>query len=328
MKRFILFASVFLIPVSIIFAQAKKKGKAGAKSSNTAAAAAAAAQAEQDRLAKEKADAEAKRLEEDANRAKAEAEREKRTLREIKSDNYNQYSYRAILDKDIMFKKTVWRRLDLKEKQNKAFMTSGRELPTLIMEYIKRGKIKAYSSDSLDDGKVLTMDEFKAKLKDPNAGDIGDTAGMSADEIKQLLGQNTDIDTKLMTLVDLKEDVIFDRKRSRMYYDIMSITVYIPASLNPRGFDMPVATVKYKELADNFKKDKRAAWFNRENDAEHRNYVDAFDLRLFNSFLIKVSNPEDELIIDTYGGDQRAGRYGAEKAAMDLLEYENNLWEF
>ncbi|MDX2188876.1 MAG: gliding motility protein GldN [Bacteroidota bacterium] len=319
----------FLLAFStLIYAQKKGKGKV-----KTSAPAVPTKSAEQLKAEQDAANA-AKLEEENKKKAEAEAERQRKLAeyeakikRTISPDNYNKYSVHPVLDKDIMFKKTVWRRLDMKEKQNKGFMSTNHEIPTIILEYIKLGKLKPYKTDSLEEGAVLTDEQFKSNIADPN-NIMPDTAGMSPEEKAQIMGQSRDIDPKQLTLIDIKEDVLFDKKRSRMYYDIIAITVYIPAAMNPRGFNQPVASVKYKDLAELFKKDNRAVWFNRENDAEHKNFTDAFDLRLFSSFIIKVSNPNDELIVDTYGGDPKAGRYGSEKAASDMMEYEHNLWEF
>ncbi|MDX2195830.1 MAG: gliding motility protein GldN [Cytophagales bacterium] len=327
MNRKYLFIIVLAIFATAGYAQKGKK-KAVPAAPATPVKSAEQLKAEQDA-------AKAAALEEE-NKKKAAAEEERtrklaeyeaKIKRVVSPDKYNKYSIHPILDKDIMFRKTVWRRLDMKEKQNKGFMSSSKELPVLIIEYLKMGKLKAYATDSLDEGKSLTEEQFKANLVDPN-NIMPDTTGMSEEEKKQLLSQSRDIDPKLLTLIDIKEDVIFDKKRSRMYYDIIAFTLYIPAAINPRGFNQPVAVIKYKDLCEQFRKDGRAIWFNRENDAEHKNFVDAFDLRLFSSFIIKVSNPYDELIVDTYGGDPKAGRYGSEKASVDIMEYEHNLWEF
>ena len=64
------------------------------------------------------------------------------------------------------------------------------------------------------------------------------------------------------------------------------------------------------------------------NDAEHRNLADAFELRLFSSYIAKVSNPDDEWLVDIYGGDPYTGILASEWKAFELLEFEHNLWEF
>lgn len=322
---------ILLVFLSSLGSFAQKKGSKSKKKTSVPVVSTKSAEqikAEEDAKKQAALEAENKRKAElEAERLRRLAEYEAKIKRVLSPDNRNKYSARPILDKDVMFKKTVWRRLDMLEKQNRYFMSVNKELPTLILEYIKMKKITAYESDSLDEGKLLTDAKFTSNLQDPN-NQMPDTSGMSKDDIAAILAQSREINTKQLTLVDLKEDVIFDKKRSRMYYDIIAVTVYIPAALNPRGFNQAIATVKFKDLVELFKKDNRAIWFNRDNDSEHRNFSDAFDLRLFSSFIIKVNNPSDELVQDTYGGDPKKGRYGSEKAALDIMEYEHNLWEF
>jgi gliding motility associated protien GldN len=323
---------ICLVLASLVsFSQKKGKKKGAATTSAVPSKSAQQIKAEQDAAAQAKLDEDnKKKAESEAERQRKLAEYEAKIKRVISPDNYNKYSYRPILDKDIMYKKTVWRRLDMNEKMNKGFMSINHELPTLIIEYIRLGKLKPYKTDSLDEGLILTNEQFDFNIKDPSV-QAPDTTGMGSDEKAEAMKSylnSANLDPKRMTMIGIREDAIFDRKRGRMYNDIIVITVYIPAAINPRGFNQPVASVKYKELVELFKKDNRANWFNRENDAEHENFVDAFDLRLFSSYIYKVSNPNDEEIVDTYRGDPKAGRYGSEKAANDLMEFEHNLWEF
>ena len=77
-----------------------------------------------------------------------------------------------------------------------------------------------------------------------------------------------------------------------------------------------------------FRNDPRAIWFNSQNDSEHRNMADAFDLRLFSSYLIKVSNPKDQYLADIYTGTAKQAILAAQWKANELMEYEHNLWEF
>ena len=48
----------------------------------------------------------------------------------------------------VMFKRTVWRRIDLKEKQNRPFFSRNGEIPRLLMDAVDAGLIKPYMSDS------------------------------------------------------------------------------------------------------------------------------------------------------------------------------------
>jgi len=128
-------------------------------------------------------------------------------------------------------------------------------------------------------------------------------------------------------ILDLKEHILFDRKRSRMYHDIQALTVVIPGNQYPTGLDKPLATFSYKELVENvFVDNPYAIWFNPDNTAQHRNLADAFDLRLFTGKLVRYSNPKGEMIEDTYSGNQKLGLAKSQEYEFYLLEYESNLW--
>ncbi|HTF81404.1 MAG TPA: gliding motility protein GldN, partial [Cytophagales bacterium] len=132
---------------------------------------------------------------------------------------------------------------------------------------------------------------------------------------------------KDLFLIQITEDFIFDKQRSRAYWDIQSIQIIVPAELNQK-VDLPAGTFKYKDLVDVFKKDPRALWFNPENDQEHRNMAHAFDLRLFSSYLVKVSNPDDAYLADIYNTNEKEGLLASYWKANEMMEYEHNLWEF
>jgi hypothetical protein len=130
--------------------------------------------------------------------------------------------------------------------------------------------------------------------------------------------------------MEIKEDMIFDKKRSRMYHDIKSIQLLVPSTLaaNTSGIEKPIGTFKYSDLVKVFRNNpQNAIWFNAENDAQHKNLADAFELWLFNSYITKVSNAGDSRLDDIYGGAQQ-GILAAQQTAADLVEYEDNLWSF
>ena len=130
--------------------------------------------------------------------------------------------------------------------------------------------------------------------------------------------------------MEVKEDMIFDKKRSRMYHDIKSITLLClrPCRLTRRVLRSRLATFKYSDLVKVFRANpQNAIWFNAENDAQHKNLADAFELWLFNSYITKVSNAGDSRLDDIYGGAQQ-GILAAQQTAADLIEYEYNLWSF
>ena len=76
------------------------------------------------------------------------------------SNGYNPLSLRQVHESYLMWKKTLWRRVDLKEKQNKPFFARNREMSKIIIEAVERGVLIPYNSDSVNDSNVMAREEF------------------------------------------------------------------------------------------------------------------------------------------------------------------------
>ena len=289
-------------------------------------------------------------------------------------------SHRPIPLSDQMFRKSIWRQVDLREKQNKPMFSEGKEISRVILDAVKRGELQAYKNDSLtstytaaevqsnnsyvDAVDKLSADEIAAGFK-PESGAADDGWGAPAPKkpatkkvpkldaagkpMKDKKGKVIMVNAPAAPTVaaapkpagneyrpkdiyemEIKEDMIFDKKRSRMYHDIKSITLLVPSTLasNTSGIEKPIGTFKYSDLVKVFRANpQNAIWFNAENDAQHKNLADAFELWLFNSYITKVSNAGDSRLDDIYGGAQQ-GILAAQQTSADLIEYEYNLWSF
>lgn len=293
-------------------------------------------------------------------------------------------SKRPIPTSDQMFRKTIWRQVDLREKQNKPMFSEGKEISRVILDAVKRGELVAYRNDSLtstyssqdvsgrmsyadksmelsqeekdagftesdlgggaavDDGwgtpvkakpkpKMVAKRDAKGNvMKDKKGKTIMVAAGPAAAPVQAAPKLVNEYRPKDLYEMELKEDMIFDKKRSRMYHDIKTITLFVPSTLaqNTSGIETPIATFKYSDLVKVFRNNpQNAIWFNPQNDAQHKNLADAFELWLFNSYITKVSNAADSRLDDIYGGGQQ-GILAAQQTAADLVEYEYNLWSF
>ncbi len=258
------------------------------------------------------------------------------------SEGYvNPNSVRGVHSSDIMYKKSVLRQLDLREKQNKSLFSRNKEITRIIIDAVKEGKLKIYATDSLDKGRSLTKEEFLENIKIPNqeaemteeekqfqqANAANAASDPFATGTPEVAAGPAFFEPKDLFLLQITEDFLFDKQRSRAYWDIQAIQIIVPSELNQK-VDLPAGTFKYKDLVEVFKKDPRALWFNPENDQEHRNMADAFDLRLFSSYLVKVSNPDDAYLADIYNTNEKEGLLASYWKANEMMEYEHNLWEF
>ncbi|MBO9637035.1 MAG: gliding motility protein GldN [Siphonobacter aquaeclarae] len=298
-------------------------------------------------------------------------------------------SLRPIDEEDIMYKTTLWRRMDLQEIQNQPFFSTNNEITRYLIDGMKAGVLKAYKNDSL--ATELTPEQFQANLTMEGAGDAlseeeraagfgneaaggddgwgdgakkdtkkdakkpaalsdaddgwggggnakknpkKDTAAGAAPKQDTFTEQTTSAPSAFeyfptdITVLELKEDYVFDKRRSRQYYDMKSITLIIPAAKTQAGFDKEVATFRYKDVDRYFRSNPtKFIWYNNQNNAKHLNMADAFDLRLFSSRILKQSNAKNAYLSQIYGGEKE-GLVKAQQLEYKMMEWEHNLWEY
>ncbi len=273
-------------------------------------------------------------------------------------EQYNPNSIDPIARYEHLFKKRVWRTIDLKEKQNKGFFARGGEITLFILNSIKSGELSdIYINDSLTT--KMSKDEFMQSLVFQEGeeypewesgatyyeGDrvkyngkvytaiYDDIYSVPADtpddwEYNEGAGKAVPFLARDISKMRMMEDVIFDRRRSRLYHQIQSIQLFIPADKTLDGVEKPLGVFKYKDLYNVFRDHPESAiWINRYNSAENKNFADAFTLRLFRASLFKFENPDDDPIVDMYKNRKEAVM-ASEWWEMQLMEKEHNLWEF
>jgi len=270
---------------------------------------------------------------------------------ESANDGYNPNSVYPIHEDDIMFKKRVWRRMNLEEPQNEPFFASNNEITKHIVAAAKAGIIPIYQGDSMVNR--MTKEEFLEKLEDPRLQDLNtgggddgwgdsggdswgsddswgdDTGGDSGEEESAATEVSTQFTVRQMSTLEIVEDMIFDRKRSVTHWDIQAIKIIIPASEFTAGVERTVGVFKYLDLIDLFRSNpEQMIWFNPQNSAEHKNLADAFALRLFNARIVKVANPDDNMIIDIYNESPKEGIMASQWLEYELMEKEHELWSY
>lgn len=271
---------------------------------------------------------------------------------------YNENSVDPIPKYERLFKVRVWRNIDLLEKQNKGFFAKGGEITALIINAVKSGELSdVYVNDSLTT--KMSREEFLEQLVqfegqefeawDPDLeyyeGDqvsyggqvytslydnLGAVPPNSPDdwELNPGAGAAIEYQPRQVSLLRYMEDIIFDKRRSRLFHRPQSIQLIIPGTETANNLQKYIGVFKYKDLVQLFRNHPdEAMWVNRYNGAENKNYEDAFTLRLFRGSLFKFENPDDDAIADMYSTRQEAVM-ASEWWEMQLMEKEHNLWEF
>lgn len=276
-------------------------------------------------------------------------------------EQYNPNSINPIPKYEHHYKVRVWRTINLNEKQNKGFFSNNGEITKLIVNAVRSGEITdIYTHDSLTtrmskqqfldrmvQTQAMMLDDWVPD-RDYYSGDMIKYNGKNYRALFDNTGRNPETSPdewaatsegkatyylpRDMHVLRMMEDVIFDKRRSRLYYDIQAIQIIIPGSLTSTGVDEFLGWFKYKDLERVFRNHpKTAVWFNRQNTAQNKNFADAFLLRLFHGTIHKIENPEDETIFDKYSANGRTRQeavWATEMAEIELMEREHNLWEF
>ncbi len=273
-----------------------------------------------------------------------------------------------------LYKQRIWTRVNLKNKQNKGFFSKNREFTKIIIDAVLNDEIQTIYDAEPGLGELertINKEEFQQRLLKSQV-DEGPAEAQplyeedfpyNTDEVVEYNGVNyiSKKDDNLgffpdsnpdywgiwegeqaeeympseITMIEIMEDVIFDKRRAREYRDIISVKLIVTGENSVDGSNYYVATFAYKDLEKFFREHpEKALWYNQYNSAENRNLADAFLLRLFHGELYKVDNPDDLTVQDQYGfnknGDPsvKAGLIMAEKLRMQMLEREHNLWSY
>jgi gliding motility associated protien GldN len=240
----------------------------------------------------------------------------------VVKEGYDPLSVRKVHVSDVMYKMQIWRVLDLREKCNQPFFAKDNQITKAIVDEVYAGRLNAYTKDSLT--QLMNLSEFKDKIIDPSSAQV-DAEG------NPVPGSGVPFLASNLYVLKFRENLLFDKQRSRFYYDIQTVTLFIPAEYNTiKGTETEVASFKYKDLVQVFKNMPNAKWYNSQNRAEDKKISDAMDLRLFCSRIIKISNPKDQMIQDMqeYNTSDKTVLIASQKYEYELVAKENEVWDY
>lgn len=234
-----------------------------------------------------------------------------------------------VRENDLMFKKRVWREIDIREKQNMAFRypgddySGGGQFIEIILDAVNKGKIKAYSN--MDDRftSALTQQQITELL-------VGqpDTTYVIDPETQQekIVIKNREFNPDVVTKYRLKEDWYIDRNIGRMQRQIIGMAP-IKDVYNDDGSyraSQAVFWLYYPEITTML---AQYEVFNPDNDVARMTWYEFFEGRYFASRIIKVSNPFDFSFKEKGMGNMEA-LYEGQKATEMLFNKEHDMWVY
>lgn len=246
----------------------------------------------------------------------------------IANKKYIPYAY--VREADVMWSKTIWRMIDLREKINLPIyyptqpIGDRRSFMSVVMDAIQAGDLVAYAPG--------LSDEFEMRMSNK---DIQANMGAGVDStyvrdpetgLEKLVVVTSEANSFDVMKLLLKEVWYFDKKYSRMDVRIIGVCPIIEKeSEDGSRVDLKQAFwVYYPELRPFIAKQEV---YNTKNDAQRDSYDDLFAERRFSGYVFRESNVYNNRNITDYTAGMES-TLEAERIRNELFVKEHDLWEY
>lgn len=241
-------------------------------------------------------------------------------------------NYEHLRADDAAFRQKLIREIDCREKINLPFMYSAdaddgnQRFISILLQSIQDDAVTAFSDDR------FTTPMTKGEVAKMVAGEeievpLFDTLGQQVGTQKK----RNDINLDSFYKYHLKEEVIFDKESSRLFWRIIGIAP-VKNVITSAGIDLGPSELFWVYYPDMRPILAKYEVYNPKNFSARLSWEELFENRIFSSRIIKTTmdNPRD-LLIASYPGLKENGLfqlYEGESVKEKIFNYEQNLWSY
>ncbi len=235
--------------------------------------------------------------------------------------------YPPLREADLMWQRRVWREIDFIQKQNHPFYFPiepkyGRaSFASVVIDSIKAGNIVAYEhNDPMLFQLPMTPPQFEKSLTtSKTVTTIEQGADGTQRNVEKVI--EDEMAPSDIRRIRLMEDWYFDKQRSMFEVRIIGIAFI---ALDPNGKMTPKFWIYYPHARRALSRAENLVMGG--NRAKTNSYATMFEKRMFSGLITKVDNVYDRYI-NSYTSQEEA-LYEAQRLKREILEFENDLWEY
>ncbi|MEJ6626071.1 MAG: gliding motility protein GldN [Flavobacteriaceae bacterium] len=267
---------------------------------------------------------------------------------QIASNDESPLSYGYIDDRDILWSKTVWEKIDLDERINFPYYypsesqnlgENRKSLFDVLMKGIENGEIKeVYADDGGYFKTKLTYEQVRENLSFigflPGYEQASNEGILTEDEIKAEYGVEIPLKSLHVTEYRIKGTWYFNKRQGEMKYRLLGIAPCAPDKeiLNPAGMPpgidpdvlYPLFWIWFpdaREILNN------AVVFNTRNSSQPITFDNMLNSRRFNALIYKEENVYEDRKLDEYiFEDALQQLLESERIKSVIRDFEQDMW--
>lgn len=241
------------------------------------------------------------------------------TFREVVS-NKKMLSLDMPNERDILWQKTIWRIIDVREKMNHTFTYPIMPFFDVLVNAAKTGEVKLYSPIKDDFSIEMTAEDMNNSLFRT------DTVPIWKNQFEMTLEVvKTEVFYEDIKRFRVKEVWYFDSHDSQLKVRILGIAPLqeIYGEDGNFRYEKPLFWVHYPTSREVL---AREQVFVESNEASRMTWEDLFEMRKFSSYITKEGNVRNNRLEDLYSGVDIL--LESEKIKQDIFNYEHDLWTY